>query len=669
MTQPNPLLQASEHLQAGRVDQARAGLIEWVRQNPNSEKGWFLLSRVLTDTKQQIDCLQRVLKLNPNNAEARERLTQLTQPPTPPVPSPKVSAFTTAALKELGLDNNPPPPKTRPTPPPSGVEWRPEETTANIKTPTPALTDEWEAGLRPATLSTPAAAPRKTGAGIPVARTKVKPPTRSNDAQLSKLIMLGGSVAIVGLIGLFLAIGSNIYLQRQRAAEAEVTRRAASVYASAVFPTLPPTFTITPTSTITATPTVRPPPTRTSVPTPKPPPTAVAAQMDIIQQQVADLRGLPIKGELQRYVIEKRKVDATLEELFLDSGGSRAQVDDEEHVLVALRLINPTFDLYAYNLSGISDGLGGFYTPWSKRLYVIGTAFNGLERFIYSHEYDHALTDSHFNIGDLGVYPNCTRPEQQCDAIRGLVEGDATLLMYQWLKQYATPEDYNDILRQNYTPSNRQLPDQFPPPFASRAAAFPYVEGYNFVETLYTEGNWAAVNRAYENLPTTTEQILHPEKYLAGEGGLPVDPVALDGVLGSEWRLLKSDTLGEWQTYLVLSYSADVASQVNVYTGIQATTGWGGDNYQVYYNDTTAESVLVAHWVWDTPEDAAEFKDALLYYQDQRFRGANLDHPGDCWEANNQTACVFSRDREQLWLIAPNQTLLNAIWDRYTSFR
>jgi hypothetical protein len=495
------------------------------------------------------------------------------------------------------------------------------------------------------------------------------PPSRSTDAQLSQRILIIGVVIIVGLIGLFLAIGGYLAQQQQRQATvAAITQRAAIVYASAVFPTLPPTFTITPTSTITATPTVTPTLTRTPVPTPKAPSTEVAAEMDVIQQQVADLRGLPIQSTLDRYVIEKRKVNATLEELFVNSGGSREVIEDEARILVALRLINPTFDLYAYNLSGISDGLGGFYTPWSKRLYVIGSTFKGLERFIYSHEYDHALTDSHFSFADMGVYPTCTRAEQQCDAIRALVEGDATLLMYQWLQQYATPEDYADIRRQNYSPYSRKLPDQFPPPFASRAANFPYVEGYNFVETLYNDGNWAAVNKAYTNLPTTTEQILHPEKYLAEEGSQRVDPASLEGVLGSEWRLLKSDSLGEWQTFLLLSYSADIPSQINDFDGAAAAAGWGGDNYQVFYNDDTNESVLIVHWVWDTPDDASEFKDALLYYQDQRFRGAKIDHPGDCWEANSQTSCVFSHDTEQLWLITPNQTLLNGIWDRYPSF-
>jgi hypothetical protein len=117
MTQPNPLLQAAEHLQAGRIDQARAILIALVRQNPNSEKGWLLLSRTLNDRKQQTDCLERVLAINPNNTEARERLTQLSPPPAAPLP--KVSAFTLDGMDEMDLsDFKPTPTPTRPPPAP-----------------------------------------------------------------------------------------------------------------------------------------------------------------------------------------------------------------------------------------------------------------------------------------------------------------------------------------------------------------------------------------------------------------------------------------------------------------------------------------------------------------------------------------------------------------------
>jgi hypothetical protein len=75
------------------------------------------------------------------------------------------------------------------------------------------------------------------------------------------------------------------------------------------------------------------------------------------------------------------------------------------------------------------------------------------------------------------------------------------------------------------------------------------------------------------------------------------------------------------------------------------------------------------HWVWDTQADADEFWEAMLFYQDERFRGAKVDRSdGQCWEANNQASCVFQKDREVLWLLAPSQTILNNVLAQHPDF-
>jgi Tol biopolymer transport system component len=85
---PDPLQQAIAHLRAGNTDQARPILINLVQQNPASEPAWYLLSLAVSDPKQQIDCLQRVLKVNPDNVDARDRLAKLTTPPYQPLTQP-----------------------------------------------------------------------------------------------------------------------------------------------------------------------------------------------------------------------------------------------------------------------------------------------------------------------------------------------------------------------------------------------------------------------------------------------------------------------------------------------------------------------------------------------------------------------------------------------------
>lgn len=80
MTQPSSktLSQAADFLRARKPDEARSLLIDYLKENPNSEAGWWLMSFAVTNSEQKISCLQRVLKLNPGHSKAQKKLDQLT---------------------------------------------------------------------------------------------------------------------------------------------------------------------------------------------------------------------------------------------------------------------------------------------------------------------------------------------------------------------------------------------------------------------------------------------------------------------------------------------------------------------------------------------------------------------------------------------------------------
>jgi len=72
--------QALAAIEAGDRDVARRLLAELVRRNSRHEQGWLRLASIVDNRNQIIDCLQRVLALNPNNVTARDWLKQLQQP-------------------------------------------------------------------------------------------------------------------------------------------------------------------------------------------------------------------------------------------------------------------------------------------------------------------------------------------------------------------------------------------------------------------------------------------------------------------------------------------------------------------------------------------------------------------------------------------------------------
>jgi hypothetical protein len=102
------------------------------------------------------------------------------------------------------------------------------------------------------------------------------------------------------------------------------------------------------------------------------------------------------------------------------------------------------------------------------------------------------------------------------------------------------------------------------------ALVAPYIDGTLFVHALRRKGGWGAVNRAWDNAPTTSEQILHVDKWEIHEPAIPVSDPPLH-TLGAGWAVADSDTYGELGLRLALGewLGAEKA-------GADAA-GWGGD--------------------------------------------------------------------------------------------
>lgn len=660
------LKQAASLIRAGRGGEARPILARFLQANPASEDGWLLLSMVLRDRQQRIDCLQRVLRLNPGNAVALERLAQVQAriaaakseaPAQPEAPAPSVPVFTSEAAQAAPPgaaveDEDLPAWATGALPP-----W-PSAAPAKDRYAEPAA----QAGA-PATPLATAAIPAKDRYAEPPAQARppAKPPAAvaaKPGARRGVSPVLIGLLALVGIVavGVLGFVGVSLLTT--------IAPPAVPVTSAGPVQVLPPSWTPTLTPTDTPVPTLTPTPTLTPLPSPEP---TMAAVMQRIQIEVSDIRGLESKGEVTDFVVARPDVRPILEENFLANGGSREQMEDESRVLSALGLVKPTYDMYTNALNGLTDSLGGFYFPWSKELYVIGGRFGGVEHFIYSHEYAHALVDQHFDIGGAGVYPQCLSNADRCQAIQALVEGDATLVMGLWLRQYAGPKDYQDI--SNYVAPQSTLPEQYPPPYAILDGQFAYLAGLEFVQALHDRGNWPEVNKAYTRWPESTEQILHPEKYRAAEAPQVLPAPSLEGVLGGGWRKLAEDTLGEWTTYLLLGYGADQDAMLEDDVALAAARGWGGDRYQMHYHDGTSQSVLAAVWGWDSARDATGFHAAMTDHLAARFRDADIAvTPGACWEINQQTSCLYLAGTRVLWILAPDADTVVAIRDLYPGF-
>jgi hypothetical protein len=112
------LQQAVAAYQAGDKKGAHGLLVELLQADPRNEQGWLLMARLLKKPEQRQKALENVLKLNPNNSQARRDLAALQPQPTS---TPK---------DETVISKSPPPPvehkqepsltktRTPPAPPP-----------------------------------------------------------------------------------------------------------------------------------------------------------------------------------------------------------------------------------------------------------------------------------------------------------------------------------------------------------------------------------------------------------------------------------------------------------------------------------------------------------------------------------------------------------------------
>ena len=85
MTKQELLKQADYTFQRGNRELAKKYLQDFLVQYPQEEAAWMLMAKMVDEPQQKIECYQRVLKINPNNNEAKIWIARI-ESPTKPLP-------------------------------------------------------------------------------------------------------------------------------------------------------------------------------------------------------------------------------------------------------------------------------------------------------------------------------------------------------------------------------------------------------------------------------------------------------------------------------------------------------------------------------------------------------------------------------------------------------
>jgi hypothetical protein len=396
----------------------------------------------------------------------------------------------------------------------------------------------------------------------------------------------------------------------------------------------------------------------TEAPTQVPIPPEIAIQMDEIETQVIVLRNLQPAGTVSRRLLSRDELRQKIKIDFFEDY-SQEEAREDTIVLSALGLLEAGFDMFTFYQDLLSEQIAGQYDQTTKEMDVVqDSGFGGTERLTYAHEYTHALQDQNYDIENGLNYSSeaCENDSERCAAVQALLEGDASLLELDWFTNYATAQDLADIqnLYQSYeSPVYDSAPD-----FLREDFIYPYIYGQAFVEYLYNIGGWDAINNAYLDLPVSTEQILHPERY---PNDRPIEVLLPDlaSLLGDQWRELDTGVMGEWYTYLILAHGREPASRLDDIEAQLASEGWGGDAYLVLYNEQDDSVVLVMHSNWESENDARQFFDAFRKHSTARFGSPVSSNDNTAtWTHSDGLTDISIQGQFTTWVMAPDEATI-----------
>jgi hypothetical protein len=261
----------------------------------------------------------------------------------------------------------------------------------------------------------------------------------------------------------------------------------------------------------------------------------------------------------------------------VDQSYSPAEAALDSRLLGALGAVPPGFDMRAGTSALLGDQVAGFYDPSTKQL-VLGTndarrPLSSVGEVTLAHELIHALTDQIVGLPSLDVTttPAGVLDPDRVQARRSLVEGDATLVMDRFTLSALSAQQQlqilNDPALKGQNGSLATVPN-----YLRDQLTFPYEAGLDFTCALQRAGGWKAVNGAYSQPPSTSAQILFPDRFASREAAAdPADP----GALGGPWIKDRAQTFGAADLLSLFKAPGDNPA-VALPDPKAATAAWGG---------------------------------------------------------------------------------------------
>ena len=367
------------------------------------------------------------------------------------------------------------------------------------------------------------------------------------------------------------------------------------------------------------------------------------------------IRGLTLVAPLQT-VLERQIVtsDEFRELLAGEFEARRDKIEGDQLLYETLGLMSPETSLYDILLTFSTEGAFGWFDLDEEKQYVVLES----EELTLAHERTYVNEYmNHLQAVNFDIRTKFEATEANDDArlaLRAVLEGDSGIGEYIYTTEHFTPEEQEASILQPNETFREAL--NMAPYIAIRTFVFPFAEGLDFAVQLFqSAGGWGLINQALETPPASTEQVLHLDKYAAGEMPISVEMPDLAWVLGDNWQHVRTGVLGElfFTAWLETDFSPQAASI--------AATGWGGDAYSLF-EGPDGQGVLVLAAVWDTEQDADEFFATIQRHTEARS-GAGWEDSAIATESGSatlpdRTVYAERKGARSLFIIAPSAELV-----------
>ncbi|MCA1567357.1 MAG: hypothetical protein LC803_17235 [Acidobacteria bacterium] len=353
-------------------------------------------------------------------------------------------------------------------------------------------------------------------------------------------------------------------------------------------------------------------PQRPPVATVNPRSASVAAATTEVLKETGEIRQLEVLRAVKSGAQSRAEIERMLVRN-LDEQTTPAELHASELALKKLGLVPAGFAMRSFLIELLTEQVAGYYDPKTQEFYLADWIELDGQQPVIAHELTHALQDQHFNLRRFADWPKGDSDAEL--AAHALVEGDATLVMTFYvmrdLKRVAA------MMKSMGAAGSATEKIERAPRVLRESLLFPYKQGMEWTSQVYRRGGWPLVSEAFKNLPQSTEQILHAEKYFARDAPVKINLPDIAGLLGKGWARLDYDVNGEWSYFQILDEYLRAEKESR-----EAVAGWGGDRFALYENRAKRQVLLAQLTAWDTEQDAAEFFNAYLKRTERRYKDA-----------------------------------------------